>query len=180
MRTLDARTGVLRLSLAVGGAILLLDELTKDFARRYLELCTKAPASKCDQVHVTGAFALLRMRNRGSAFGYSQGMWLWPVLAAMAFVAILWFGGRTKRSLSISLGTGLMVGGALGNLIDRIAFGGVTDFISFRAGALGGIAINIADVALAAGTVILTVQAYRRLSSQAPKPNLAAFPGMGN
>ena len=151
----------------IAAIVLALDEATKTIARTLLEACTAGPASACDQVALPGPMQLLRLENSGSALGFSQGAALWPVLAAagIGLVLLLGAGGRPGRPMTWSVG--LMLGGAIGNLMDRFLFGGVTDFLGFTWGGHGGVSINLADLALAVGTMIATAVLYRGFSARA-------------
>ena len=106
---------------------------------------------------------LVRTHNRGIAFsilGDSTAAWRTPLLIAGALVAVLVLGyfaseipGRWAR-----LGTALILGGALGNLGDRVANGGVTDFLLFRGFPY---IFNVADAALVIGSVLLALTLLR-------------------
>jgi signal peptidase II len=71
------------------------------------------------------------------------------------------------------LGTGLLLGGAVGNLWDRVWLGAVTDFISVTWTRDGGISFNVADVALVAGAVVATLALYRALFAASRSPAAA-------
>jgi signal peptidase II len=96
---------------------------------------------------------LVNTRNRGVAFGFLPGSHTGvTVLIALALIALLvYFARHSLRSL-IWLPTGLLLGGALGNVIDRTRHGAVTDFVKLP---LGWPPFNIADVCITLGILLL-------------------------
>lgn len=97
---------------------------------------------------------LTRVRNTGVAFGaLSGGHWFVPLLAGVALIGIVgWFAVKPTRDWAW-LPAGLVVGGALGNLIDRARLGAVTDFLKLPHWP----AFNLADVAVTVGVVLLVI-----------------------
>jgi signal peptidase II len=113
--------------------------------------------------------ALVNTRNRGVAFGVQPGSSL--VVSAVVGVALLallvYFVRHSERTL-IWLPTGLLLGGAVGNVIDRVRQGAVTDFIKLP---LGWPPFNLADACITAGVLILVVLLWQQDSSpQASTP----------
>lgn len=105
-------------------------------------------------------FRLQQVRNPGTAFGIIS-VRSWPLyIASMAvfclLVLLLWWLGRPGTT-SFQAGLGLIVGGAAGNIIDRIALGAVVDFIDFRIWPV----FNIADLAIVTGVVITMIIVIR-------------------
>ena len=105
--------------------------------------------------------------NTGAAFSSFEGYGQWFVV-----IAVLLAGGviyyRRKgmlRGVLMELGTGFLVGGALGNAIDRVVFGKVTDFIEVRSG--HGI-MNLADMAINVGVVLMLIESFRAGRSRRP------------
>jgi signal peptidase II len=95
---------------------------------------------------------LVNVRNRGIAFGmFSDGGVLLVVFALAALAALLVFFARNRHRPLVWLPTGLLIGGATGNLIDRTREGAVTDFIDLPAWP----AFNIADIAITFGVLTL-------------------------
>jgi signal peptidase II len=142
--------------IATATGVLLLDEATKTLARSALTLCAPASAS-CPRIDLPGGLAFVRVANDGSGFGFLQGWSLWIVLAVAGLLLVLAYarhGGQA--ALALTLGAGLQLGGAAGNLLDRMLLGGATDFIS-----VGALVINLADVALFAGTLLAMVGLLR-------------------
>src|SRR5579859_5566181 len=92
-------------------------------------------------------------RNNGVAFGLQPGSNVGvTVVIALALAVLLWYFVRHRADAWMWLPTGMLFGGAIGNLIDRIRHGGVTDFIKLP---LGWPPFNIADASITVGVVIL-------------------------
>jgi signal peptidase II len=106
---------------------------------------------------------LVNTRNRGVAFGFLPGSHTSvTILIALALVALLvYFARHSLRSL-IWLPTGLLLGGALGNVIDRARHGAVTDFLKLP---LGWPPFNIADVSITLGILMLFLLVERSRQS---------------
>jgi signal peptidase II len=146
-----------RRAAAVAALALLLDQVTKTLVRLTLTRCVEPPSDVCERVPMGGPAALVRLENGGSALGFAQGLVIWTVLAAAALVVVLILPRWSGASRMMAAGSGLLLGGAAGNLLDRLLFGHVTDFLELSWSTDGGIAINVADLALLAGAVLATV-----------------------
>ena len=95
---------------------------------------------------------LVHVRNRGVAFGlFAGGGWVLVVIAAVSVAALLIFFATHSRRPLVWLPTGLLLGGAAGNLIDRIRAGAVTDFIKIPHWP----AFNVADICVTLGVLTL-------------------------
>ncbi|MGB0087113.1 MAG: signal peptidase II [Rhodomicrobiaceae bacterium] len=125
------------------------------------------------RVTVTSFFDLVMLWNRGISYGLlpqhsDAGRILLVVLALLAvFALLLWMGNTTARLVSISLG--LIIGGALGNLADRLIYGAVADFFSFHYAGFYWYVFNIADVAITAGVIGLVLDWLRPSHTNVPK-----------
>ncbi len=98
---------------------------------------------------------LVDTRNHGIAFGLLPGARVWVTVAlALAVVAVLVFFVRRAGQGLIWLPTGLLIGGAIGNIADRVRDGSVTDFVKVP---LGWPPFNLADVAITVGVVLLAL-----------------------
>lgn len=109
---------------------------------------------------VTGFFNLVLTFNRGAAFsllaeasGWQRGLFI--AIAVVAIVVILWMLAREGGDKRFSLALALILGGALGNLWDRIALGYVIDFLDFHAAGHHWPAFNLADAAITVGAALL-------------------------
>lgn len=111
---------------------------------------------------VKDLFDLRYSENTGVAFGMFQGMSsgraLLTLVAVVAFALVIYYLYRTDdRHVRMHVALGLVGGGAIGNLIDRIAYGRVTDFIVWHYHAYEWPAFNIADAALVVGVGLMIV-----------------------
>jgi signal peptidase II len=111
---------------------------------------------------------IIRGENRGGLFGMVQGSA--PLLALLSVGVILALviyheRERLPRVSPLTVGIGLLIGGAIGNLIDRVAFGYVLDFIDVGVGSLRFWTFNIADAGISLGIVILLVDTLWRSRS---------------
>lgn len=115
-------------------------------------------------VEVLPVMNLVLVRNDGVSFGMLGGLvpWWALVLLAAAIVGILliWL-WRTPVRLT-GAGFGLVIGGALGNIVDRVRYQAVTDFLDFHLGAYHWPAFNLADVAVVCGTLLLLADGLRK------------------
>jgi signal peptidase II len=132
---------------AVAAGIVAVDQLTKAIVRATLE--------RGDSAAVLPGIDLVHTRNSGIAFGaLSGGGAVVTVVIAVALVALLaYFATHIRRPL-VWLPTGMLLGGALGNVIDRVRDGAVTDFIQIP---LGFPAFNVADMSITFGVVVLFI-----------------------
>lgn len=113
---------------------------------------------------IKGFFNLVHVRNRGIAFGLmnrpGQGLpFYFLVVATIGAIALLlfWFRKMKDEDHKITIGLGLILGGAVGNFIDRIRLGEVIDFLDFYAGSYHWPAFNAADTAITVGILWLAV-----------------------
>jgi signal peptidase II len=102
---------------------------------------------------------LVNTRNRGVAFGFLPGSHTGvTIVIALALVALLAYFARHSTRALIWLPTGMLLGGALGNVIDRVRQGAVTDFVKLP---LGWPPFNLADVSITLGILILVLLVER-------------------
>ena len=144
---------------AGAAAIVLADRLTKLWM-----LDAFAPG---ERLPVTGFFNLVLVFNKGAAFSFLAGAsgWQTPVFAAISGVAavvitVLILRNPGKRMLCAALG--LILGGALGNLWDRLLWGHVVDFLDFHAAGWHWPAFNVADSAISVGAALLILESFVR------------------
>ena len=112
-------------------------------------------------VVIPGFFNLSHVHNPGGAFGFLAGNggawrhWLFLAAALVALILIVYFNHQTpKDKIWLRLALGMIFGGAVGNLIDRVRFGEVVDFLDVYIGHLHWPAFNIADSGVTVGVVI--------------------------
>ncbi|HOB34412.1 MAG TPA: signal peptidase II [Bacillota bacterium] len=133
--------------------VLLLDRASKFLICNMLEVGQTVPIID-DVLHLT------YMQNTGAAFGILQGRrWFLIAVAAAVAVVILLYVRRLQDNKLLQVAFALQLGGALGNLYDRIFYSWVVDFIDFR---LINFAIfNIADSALVVGVILFALDVIR-------------------
>ena len=111
---------------------------------------------------VVPGFNLVFTRNEGVTFGVLSGM-PWWVLTVLAVLICLWISSvmlRSNHKVEV-VGCGLILGGALGNIADRVRHGGVTDFLDFYIGNYHWPSFNLADVAVLCGVSLLIFHQVR-------------------
>ena len=138
--------------------VVILDQMTK----WWILTSVMTPPQR---IPVTGIFDLVLVYNRGVSFGLLGGAPSWATAALIVFALLLsmalciWM----WRADSLLLGTalGFVVGGALGNVIDRFLHGAVVDFLDFHAAGYHWPAFNVADSAITIGVVILIIDSLK-------------------
>jgi signal peptidase II len=123
---------------------------------------------------ITGFMSLVLAYNPGVAFSVLAGApdWTRWLLAAIAVVASVFLTWMLKRggSRTLCAGLALILGGALGNLWDRIVIGKVVDFLLFHYGAWSWPAFNVADSAITVGAALLILDSFRPRGVDVPVP----------
>jgi len=137
----------------VFAVILTLDFLTKQWAL--------ATLLNVGRIEVTSFFNLVLVWNTGISFGMLQtdgelGRWLLIALA-LAICVILLFWLRWEQRLPSKIAIWLILAGAIGNVIDRVRYGAVVDFLDFHAFGYHWPAFNVADSVIVVGAAILVV-----------------------
>jgi signal peptidase II len=123
-----------------------------------------ADVAKGDSNGVFPGIDIVRVTNKGVAFGAFSGKPVVMVIVAAALVGlVVWFALHAGRPL-VWLPTGLLLGGALGNIIDRVRDGAVTDFIKLPLWP----AFNLADVAITVGVFALLIVLEQRDAPDEP------------
>ena len=146
-------------ALALIVVVVALDQVTKAVLDAEIE--------SGEDVDLVLGFELVNVKNEGIAFGFlGDGGDLVLVVTLLALALVLvWFALAPPRP-GLWIAVGLLVGGALGNLVDRVRDDGVTDFLDPPLWP----AFNLADVAITAGVVVLIVIAFAHERSQAAEP----------
>ena len=144
-----------RLGLAVASVIVIADQVIKWWAIGVL-------GEQPQGIEVLPFFNLVLVWNRGISFGIFGGgalpPWLLGAVAlAVTLALVIWLRRVETRLLAATIG--LVIGGALGNVIDRFRFGAVADFLDFHWGGYHWPAFNLADAAISIGVVILLLDA---------------------
>ena len=133
---------------ATAGAVIVADQVAKALVRQTLDVGESVPV-------IDGVLWFTHVQNIGGAFGvFRGGRWAFVALAVAVLMAIWWTvrQGRADRTV-VMLGLALVVGGTVGNAIDRVVAGTVTDFVD-----LGWFPVfNIADAALDVGVALIVI-----------------------
>ena len=131
--------------LLVAGAAVLADQLTKQVVGRTLDLG--------ESVDLLGPLSIHHVQNSGIAFGlFSEWTSIVIAITAVAIAWMLWFFTRSgRRHPVLPVALGLVLGGSIANLVDRIRLGHVTDFLDFEAWP----AFNLADTFIVVGVAVL-------------------------
>lgn len=136
-------------------SVIVLDQITKSIVLKTIHFHASLPV-------IGGFFNLVHVRNRGMAFGLlnrpgSDFSFYFLVSATIAAVLLLvfWFIRLKEEERKLAIGLSLILGGALGNLIDRLRFHEVVDFLDFYIGNYHWPAFNVADSAITLGTLWL-------------------------
>jgi signal peptidase II len=175
-----------KLFLLVGPLTMIFDQVTKIWARHSLP--TTPEGYGIPQVVIDGYWDWRLSHNPGSAFGLfgdtSGARIFLSIVGLIAVGAILWMLKKAtddQRRLAVALG--LVAGGAVGNLIDRIGFGVVTDFVVWKYKTHEWPTFNVADVALVVGVGLLFLDLGRQPApasdDEEPKKAAQKPPGKG-
>jgi len=138
--------------LPVGLGLVAVDQITKFLVEGKMSEGLEVPI-------LSGLFSLTRVHNTGVAFGMAQGN---NLLTGLLALGILIFAGWMAREWDwkkrwVQVVAGLVAGGAVGNLIDRIRVGYVIDFLDFHYGRWSWPAFNVADAAISIGVGVLVL-----------------------
>jgi signal peptidase II len=148
----------------IGALVILLDQYTKHLVRTRLAL----NESWSPWPWLAPYARVLHIQNTGAAFGmFKEAGLIFTLIAVVVSAVIVYYARRVPHGQWwLRLALGLQLGGAIGNLIDRLVFGTVTDFVS-----LGAFAIfNVADASISTGVALLALLMF--IESRAEKKNL--------
>jgi signal peptidase II len=144
--------------------VIVLDQLTKHLILASFRVGEELP--------LTPFASLVLAFNRGAAFSFlADGggwqRWFFALIAVAACIAMLWFLRRGGRALFCA-GLALIIGGALGNLFDRLTLGHVVDFLLLHWRGWYYPAFNVADSAITIGAVALIIDSFRERRPREP------------
>lgn len=137
----------------IGGSVFVMDQLSK-----WLAVSCLIPSSSLKLIppilHLTLVY------NRGAAFGLLPHQTLFFIVVALVAIGVILRYSQQVKGIAggTSWGLGLLLGGTMGNLVDRLRLGYVVDFLDFRVWPV----FNLADSAITIGTAILALQMIRR------------------
>jgi signal peptidase II len=143
--------------LFLSALVIVLDQISKLFMINHF--------TNQESLTVLSVFDLALMHNTGAAFSFlsdAGGMqrWLFTAIAVIASVSITWVLRKHSTEILFALALSLILGGALGNLIDRIAYGYVIDFLLFHWNEHYFPAFNLADSAITCGAGLLIWESF--------------------
>jgi signal peptidase II len=156
--------------LGLAAIVVIADQLTKAWLVSILP-------RQGDQLSVIGDYArLVNSHNSGALFGLFKDQALLFGLVSIGVVGlIVWYHGSSGRNSLLSVALGLLLGGALGNLIDRLRLGYVVDFVDLGIGGLRFYTFNVADMAISGAVLLLILSTF--LPMQRGPAGPAAQPG---
>lgn len=150
----------LLLWLGIALLIILLDQFSKTLILGHFQLG--------DSRYVTSFFNVVRVHNAGAAFSFLAGAsgwqrWFFVGLGAVATIFITWMLRRHGQQTLFASALTLILGGAIGNVVDRLLHGYVVDFIQVHWGGWYFPSFNIADCAITLGAILLIWDELRRV-----------------
>lgn len=146
--------------LVIAAAIVVCDQLSKIWISKLLKMG--------QTIDVTSFFNLVLAYNKGAAFSFlaSASGWqryFFTAISIIAVIFILYFIKKNTRQKLFCWSFSLILGGAIGNLIDRLMYGHVIDFIDFHINTWHWPAFNIADSAITIGAILFVIDELRRV-----------------
>ncbi len=159
--------------LAVSLAVLFLDQWTKGIVTRTMEVHQSKTV-------IADVFDLTYVRNSGAAFGLFASVdsavkaIVLNSVAVVVFLIVSAYALRSShRSVRLQVGLALILGGAVGNLLDRVRFGYVVDFLDFSVSGHHWPAFNVADSAICIGVAVLFLDMLGHEDEPAERPDAA-------
>ena len=156
--------------LGLAAVVLIADQLSKAWLVSILP-------ERGDRLSVIGEYVrLVHSQNSGALFGLFRDQALLFGLVSIVVVGlIVWYHGNSGRSTLLSVALGLLLGGALGNMVDRLRIGHVVDFVDIGIGDLRWYTFNVADSAISGAILLLILSALLPVRPRpAPTPTGAA------
>ncbi len=157
-----------RLLLILAAAVLFLDQASKLWIVNTLPEGSFFPPQNIEII--PGFFNIVHVTNTGAAWSMFSGH-IWPltVVGFVVLACLFYFRKALELDLpKVQLGYGLMIGGIVGNMIDRIRIQKVIDFLDFQFGDYHFPSFNIADSGITVGVVIYILLSFRQSKSQTP------------
>jgi signal peptidase II len=144
--------------LGLSALVIVLDQLSKAWITSHF--------AYGENYRVADFFSLVLAHNTGAAFSFlseAGGMqrWLFTAIAIVASAWIIWLLRKHHAQILFAWALGMILGGALGNLIDRVTYGYVVDFLSFHWNGHYFPAFNLADSAITCGAFLLILDSLK-------------------
>lgn len=155
-KLLNLKSLILYLALAM--IIIVLDQISKLWVVEHLTLH--------QSISVWPVFSIARVHNYGAAFGFLNNAGGWQTLfftlvaVTVSVIIVIWLSRIASQQRQLSLALSLVLGGALGNLIDRVNYHYVVDFLFFYYQSWQFPAFNIADIAISIGAMFLLADSF--------------------
>ena len=145
--------------LSLSALVIVLDQLSKAWMSNHFAFG--------ESLTVLSVFNLVLTHNTGAAFSFLNDAggiqrWLFSIIAVAASGWIVWLLRRHHQQLLFSWGLSMILGGALGNLIDRLSYGNVVDFFSLHWGVHYFPAFNLADSSITCGAFLLILDSFMK------------------
>ncbi|MES2547002.1 MAG: signal peptidase II [Pseudomonadota bacterium] len=145
--------------LSISAVIVMVDLYTKHLIQRAFEYG--------EHLTITSFFDLVRYHNEGAAFSFlaeagGWQKWFFSGISVVAILVITYLIQKHQNQKLFCLGLALVLGGAIGNLYDRLTLGYVVDFLSFHVNDLFWPAFNVADSAICVGVALLLMDSFKK------------------
>ena len=161
------------ISIIIIAAVVLADQLTKQLVVHFLDRSEPFDV-------ISGIFRFTYVENRGAAFGMlDDKRWIFMVVSSIAIVALLVYMSKfAPPSKMLKIGLSFIVGGGIGNMIDRVAYGYVVDFLDFCAfPTLWKWVFNVADACVCVGAGMVMLYLVLEIIKEAKAENAAKAAG---
>ena len=145
--------------ISISAVVVALDLYTKHLIQRAFEYG--------EHLTITSFFDLVRYHNEGAAFSFLADAggwqkWFFSGVSMIAVIVITYLLKKHQNQKLFSLGLALVLGGAIGNLYDRLTLGYVVDFLSFHVNDWFWPAFNVADSAICVGVALLLLDSLKK------------------
>lgn len=145
--------------LSISAIVVALDLYTKHLVQNAFEYG--------EHLTITSFFDLVRYHNEGAAFSFLADAggwqkWFFSGISVVAIIVITYLIKKYQHQKLFCLGLALVLGGAIGNLYDRLTLGYVVDFLFFHINALSWPAFNVADSAICVGVAFLLIDSFKK------------------
>ncbi len=144
-----------RRTYTIGVIVLVLDQITKILTNIFIETGSSVKV-------IDGFFSLVNVTNTGAAFSILEGRTIFLVMLTLVVIVLILKMRKDfddKRYVNVAFG--FLMGGILGNLVDRLFLGSVRDFLKFRIFGYNFPVFNVADMAIVVGVILLIINIFR-------------------